>query len=79
MKIASLLLLCAIASCLVVGCAPDRNETVEARGEWWREKFDGHSYVVRNGTGYGAGSGIEHDPDCSCQKSNSSTKIDVSY
>lgn len=52
----------------LIGCSlnPDFNDRRQASGEWWREDFDGHTYVVRGGSGHGYGSGISHDPDCKC-------------
>ena len=38
----------------------------EAATEWWREDFDGHTYIIRGGLSEGQGSGITHDPDCRC-------------
>ncbi len=52
---------------LAVGCRGfSVEQTRSATTTWGRETFDGHTYVIRHGDGYGGGSGISHDPDCPC-------------
>jgi len=41
----------------------------ESQAKWWKEKHDGHVYVLRFGVGYeNHGLTMSHDPDCPCHK-----------
>jgi hypothetical protein len=61
-----------IISLVLVGCKiqnPSAPTANKPKGIWTKDKFDGHVYIISTGTGVsGYGSGIAHDPDCSCQK-----------
>lgn len=65
------LFLLLLVSVILVGCESTQNPNDRrlASGDWFREDFDGHTYIVRGGIGHGYGSGISHDPDCKCSSS----------
>lgn len=67
------LLILILSISLIAGCQqptppPLRQEDDRrlAATSWWREDFDGHTYIIRSGSDHGWGSGITHDPDCKC-------------
>lgn len=53
----------------VIGCTPRHpaNTRMNEDKYWWREKYGGHTYVLRNGDEANRGTVILHDPDCPCQ------------
>lgn len=61
-------ILCVIVlSTLLVGCTTQNpNDIHQAGTSWCIEEFDEHSYVIRSGESGGYGSGIAHNPKCSC-------------
>lgn len=41
------------------------------KDQWEIQEWNGHTYVVNTGYGYGRESGITHNPDCKCYKKES--------
>lgn len=85
------IILCLLSVVALVSCSPSRYEKMEATEgksvkvsvqgctsliDIVKITYDGHSYIIFDGSDHL--NGIVHDPDCACHKKNSN-EIDFGY